>query len=121
MGDIVDAILEGVFCQNCGEYLGEGDGFPVTCPKCLREEREEEEKGMKIYVTFGQTHTHTHRVNGKIFDCDCVAIIKAPTAEEGRAIAMELFAGKFATIYTEETWNSASIQYYPRGYLEANP
>jgi len=34
MGDIADAILEGVFCQVCGEYLGEGDGFPSSCAGC---------------------------------------------------------------------------------------
>lgn len=34
MGEIADAMIEGVLCQVCGEYLGEGDGFPVTCPGC---------------------------------------------------------------------------------------
>ena len=34
MGEIADAILDGEFCQVCGEYLGEGDGFPVTCEGC---------------------------------------------------------------------------------------
>lgn len=38
MGEIADSILDGDFCQVCGEYLGEGDGFPVTCPACLSDE-----------------------------------------------------------------------------------
>lgn len=34
MGDMADAILNGDFCQNCGEWLGDGDGFPRSCPGC---------------------------------------------------------------------------------------
>ena len=34
MGDIADSILEGEMCQVCGEYIGEGDGYPVTCDGC---------------------------------------------------------------------------------------
>lgn len=33
-GEIADLMLEGCLCQICGEYLGEGDGFPVTCAGC---------------------------------------------------------------------------------------
>ena len=36
MGEIADAMLNGEFCQWCGEYLGEGDGYPVICPGCQR-------------------------------------------------------------------------------------
>lgn len=34
MGEIADAILEGVFCQGCGDYLGEGGGYPTFCRGC---------------------------------------------------------------------------------------
>lgn len=34
MGEIADGILDGEFCQICGEWLGEGDGFPTTCDGC---------------------------------------------------------------------------------------
>lgn len=40
MGDIADAVLNGDFCQHCGEYLGEGAGFPRTCQGCRRDEGE---------------------------------------------------------------------------------
>lgn len=40
MGDYVDMILEGMMCQECGEYIGEGDGFPVTCGGCSEDEDE---------------------------------------------------------------------------------
>lgn len=37
MGDMADAILDGDFCQECGEYIGGGDGFPRTCVSCSGE------------------------------------------------------------------------------------
>lgn len=40
MGDIADSIINGDFCEVCGEYLGsEGGGFPRTCEGCLQEEQ----------------------------------------------------------------------------------
>ncbi len=34
MGDFADMALSGDFCQVCGEFLGDGWGFPVTCDDC---------------------------------------------------------------------------------------
>jgi hypothetical protein len=34
MGEIADDITDGTFCYQCGEYLGEGDGYPRICPAC---------------------------------------------------------------------------------------
>lgn len=34
MGEVSDMMLDGTLCQTCGEYLGDGDGYPVTCPGC---------------------------------------------------------------------------------------
>jgi hypothetical protein len=73
---------------------------------------------MKTYVTFGQCHAH--RVNNQTFDKDCVAVIKAPTADEGREIAFELFKGKFFTTYGESEFDMTSMRYYPRGFINAN-
>jgi hypothetical protein len=39
-GEIADAMLEGLLCQGCGEYLGDGTdawdlwGFPQFCAAC---------------------------------------------------------------------------------------
>lgn len=33
-GEMADDIINGVFCQVCGDYMGEGNGFPVTCGGC---------------------------------------------------------------------------------------
>ena len=34
MGEITEMILDGILCDCCGEYMGEGDGYPVTCDGC---------------------------------------------------------------------------------------
>lgn len=34
MGDVAEAILNGDDCEVCGEYLGEGDGYPRRCKAC---------------------------------------------------------------------------------------
>lgn len=71
---------------------------------------------MKTFITFGQVHTH--RVNGKALDCDCVAVIESSDAQTGRATAFELFGDKFFTTYTEENFDHESMKYFPRGFIE---
>lgn len=66
---------------------------------------------MKTYVTFGQVHTH--RVNGKTFDCDCVAVVNGD-----RDQVVELFGLEFCTTYSEESWNEDQLKYFPRGCIE---
>lgn len=38
MGEIADMMLEGSMCQQCGEYLGTGDGYPTLCTACSEKE-----------------------------------------------------------------------------------
>lgn len=71
---------------------------------------------MKTYITFGQTHIH--RVNGKIFDKDCVAVIETKSAEAGRAKAFELFDRKFCFEYSEENFKKCSMEFFPRGLID---
>jgi hypothetical protein len=35
MGEYADYILNGDDCQDCGEYIGEGDGYPRSCFGCV--------------------------------------------------------------------------------------
>lgn len=42
MGEWADSILEGMFCEGCGEYMGEGDGYPRKCAACQMEDDKEE-------------------------------------------------------------------------------
>jgi hypothetical protein len=69
---------------------------------------------MKTFVTFGQSHSHT--INGKVFDKDCVAIVKGD-----RQKVFEIFGPKFCFEYSAEDWKEESMQYYPRGYIEVEP
>ncbi len=72
----------------------------------------------KLYITFGQVHVH--RVNGKTFDCDCVAIITANTIEQANKWAFEWFNGKFHQHVDAETWDENDMHYFPRGYINVN-
>ena len=67
---------------------------------------------MKWYITFGQVHVH--RVNGKTFDCDCVAVINCDTPKECDKMAFELFKGRFH----EHSSRIPPMKYYPRGLIE---
>lgn len=72
---------------------------------------------MKIFITFGQIHVH--RVNGKTFDCDCVAVIEAENEEEGRKLAFYYFDNKWCFSYPEEKFDlDEHMPYYPRGLIE---
>jgi hypothetical protein len=68
---------------------------------------------MKTYVTFGQGHTH--RVNGKTFDCDSVAVVNGD-----RDTVFEIFGPKFCFEYAEEEFDMTSMKYFPRGLIEVN-
>jgi len=41
MGEISEMILEGVLCELCGVFIGEGCGFPVLCEDCQDEDEED--------------------------------------------------------------------------------
>ena len=40
MSDMSDDILEGVFCQECGAYIGDEVGYPRSCEDCKPAESE---------------------------------------------------------------------------------
>ncbi len=31
MGDIADAMIDGTLCEQCGSFIGAGEGFPRNC------------------------------------------------------------------------------------------
>lgn len=73
---------------------------------------------MKTYVTFGQIHAHA--ISGKLFDKDCVAVIEAKDASDGRQIAVDAFGDKFFTSYTEDQFDHNNMKYFPRGFVKVN-
>lgn len=49
MGEIAEAMFDGMLCSVCGEYMGdEPNGFPSMCPGC--EFQDEEEGEDEFYV-----------------------------------------------------------------------
>ena len=34
MGEIAEMILEGMLCQECGEFMEDGKEYPHSCPIC---------------------------------------------------------------------------------------
>lgn len=32
---MTDDILDGIFCQQCGEFIGEPVGYPRSCSGCM--------------------------------------------------------------------------------------
>ncbi len=34
MGEMADDLIDGIFCEQCGEYLGDAVGYPRTCDGC---------------------------------------------------------------------------------------
>ena len=69
----------------------------------------------KTYVTFGATHTHV--IEGNIFNGDCVAVIKCGNKTEGRDKVFELFGPKFSFEYHEDEFSQDYMSYYPRGQI----
>lgn len=50
MGEIAEMMLEGILCQICGVYLDEdesGEGYPMTCESCQRQEDKPKKKNKK--------------------------------------------------------------------------
>jgi len=70
---------------------------------------------MKMYITFGQVHTHS--INGKTFDRDCVAVIDCENETDGRKKAFEYFGGKFCFLHLEVWCNKENMKFFPRGLI----
>ena len=65
----------------------------------------------KTYITFGQIHVH--RVEGKTFDKDCVALVHSSEEE-----ARKVFWPEFHQSFTEDEFDPGIMEYYPRGIIE---
>ena len=74
---------------------------------------------MKIYISFGQVHTH--KINNTTFDCDCLAAITCDNHEKGRQKAFEYFGDQFFTSYdADKIKDPEFMSWFPRGILEVN-
>lgn len=34
MGEIADMMIDGILCEECGEYIGDAVGYPRLCSGC---------------------------------------------------------------------------------------
>ncbi|MEK6884499.1 MAG: hypothetical protein AABY22_33010 [Nanoarchaeota archaeon] len=67
---------------------------------------------MKTYFTFGQIHTHS--VNGKTFDKDCVVEIKAESRSKARKKMIDTFGYRWSLEYRK----LPDMSFYPRGIIK---
>ena len=37
MGDVADMVLEGLFCEGCGAFMGNECGYPRRCEECQKD------------------------------------------------------------------------------------
>jgi len=70
---------------------------------------------MKLYITFGQDHTH--HINSKTFDCNCVAEIECIDYADGRSKAFKFFGPKFSTSYIGIDLTHEFISHFRRGII----
>lgn len=40
---MAEDVLDGIFCQQCGEFLGDATGYPRSCEECEPTEDNSEE------------------------------------------------------------------------------
>jgi len=65
----------------------------------------------KFIITFGRDHVHC--IDGKIFDCHCVAEVDASNEDAAR----KLFMPKFCYSHPEDKWDEKLMRYFPRGKI----
>ena len=66
----------------------------------------------KYYITFGQIHTHS--VNGKTIDKDCVVEIESFNHEDARHKGFTLFGNRFCFCMD----SMPDMKFYPRGIIK---
>ncbi len=66
-----------------------------------------------MFVTFGQEHTH--KVNGVIFDKDCICEIPANNYDSGIEKVKETFGDKYSFTYKNV---DAILKFFPRGIIK---
>lgn len=50
MGEYAEYMLNGDDCQVCGEYMGNGDGYPRTCRSCSKPEGRDKRESLFICI-----------------------------------------------------------------------
>ena len=77
MGEIADMMLDGTLCEGCGEYIGEGDGYPQYCSASCAGDRGADQSQIKR----NPGNRHSAKLN-RGSDDDFLAIRKATDIEK---------------------------------------
>lgn len=65
MGEAAEMMLDGDYCQCCGEYLGEGDGYLRSCAGCEVDDYDDEPKRQReVIEKWFFYNNHATRGNG---------------------------------------------------------
>lgn len=73
MGDIAEMMLDGTMCSACGGFMGgAGNGYPVTCLACAKEEAAEERDPLHVGVVApGHEIRRCRKQRARRFYCTC--------------------------------------------------
>lgn len=69
---------------------------------------------MKFWLTFGQSHTHSH--NGITLDKNCICEFNAADGPSANLIVKKYFGNKYSMLH--DTHPQSSVQFYPRGIIQ---
>lgn len=78
MGEIAEMMLDGTLCENCGDFIGEGSGFPRYCSAACAKDRGAATDGAQV-ARPSHNATKAQRINTereiaaggiKKFNCD---------------------------------------------------
>ena len=72
MGEIAEMMLDGSLCQDCGQVIGDGngDGLPVTCDSCLKQNARQSRGVGDLKAKVNITKTKTGKQKMKRSPCN---------------------------------------------------
>jgi len=77
VSDYTEDVLYGTFCQSCGEYLGDGDGFPRSCAACEQREAKDVEREEHVAGPAKPAQRGRFKIR-----CSCGKVVYAATKEQ---------------------------------------
>ena len=67
---------------------------------------------MKYYISMGQIHTHS--IEGKTIDKDCIVEIEAEGRTAAQEMAYKMFGREYSFVYNERP----NMVFFPRGIIQ---
>lgn len=92
MGEIAEMMLDGELCEGCGDYLGDGDGFPRYCRACRPTGKRTKISFADVTLSTKDKDAKTHRWVSAAMKPDGVSI------ERARSYLLKLARRGFVTM-----------------------